>query len=248
MSLAAIYDVHGNAPALEAVLREVRAAGVDRILMGGDVLPGPMPRETLDLLLGVGIPVHCIRGNGEIAVLAEIDRTDVGVAPEPFRPAVRWVAGQLHDSDVELLRSWPPTLTTEMPGLGRILFCHATPKSANDIFTRETPDAELRRMLATLDFPLLVCGHTHMQFDRTVGKTRIVNAGSVGMPFGEPGAYWLLLDGGVELRRTSYDLDAAAETIRATQYPDAAGFADRNVLDPPTEAEMLEAFSRAGMG
>jgi predicted phosphodiesterase len=247
MALAALYDVHGNLPALEAVLKEVRSAGVDRILVGGDVVPGPMPTESLDLLLGVGIPVHCIHGNGEIAVLAEIDRTDVGVAPEPFRPVVRWVAGELHDSDVEMIRGWPATLATELPGLGRVLFCHATPKSAHETFTRETPDQELRRRFAGVDFPLVVCGHTHMQFDRTVGRTRIVNAGSVGMPFGEPGAYWLLLDGEVRFRRTEYDLEAAAKAIRATAYPDADGFAERSVLSPPSEADMLRAFTRSGM-
>jgi hypothetical protein len=77
-----------------------------------------------------------------------------------------------------------------------------------------------------------------------VGGVRVVNAGSVGMPFGEPGAHWLLLGPEVELRRTSYDLEEAASRIRATEYPQAAEFASRNVLRPPSEAQMLEAFSR----
>src|SRR6185436_16147885 len=96
-----------------------------------------------------------------------------------------------------------------------------------------------------LDVALAVCGHTHMQFDRTIGAVRVVNAGSVGMPFGEPGAYWLLLGPGVELRRTSYDLAAAAERIRATAYPNADEFAERFVLRPPTEQEILVAFNSA---
>jgi hypothetical protein len=82
-----------------------------------------------------------------------------------------------------------------------------------------------------------------MQFDRTIGRTRVVNAGSVGMPFGVPGAYWLLLDSGVRLRRTRYELEAAAERIRATGYPQADEFADRSVLRPPSEHEMLERFA-----
>ena len=84
-----------------------------------------------------------------------------------------------------------------------------------------------------------------MQFDRTIGATRVVNAGSVGMPFGEPGAYWLLLGPGVELRHTSYDLEAAADRIRATEYPQAQEFAARNVLNPPPEADILQAYARA---
>ena len=84
-----------------------------------------------------------------------------------------------------------------------------------------------------------------MQFDRMVGRTRVVNAGSVGMPFGEPGAYWLLLGPDVQLRHTNYDLAKTAERIRATSYPQAQEFADHNVLQPPSEKEMLGAFSKA---
>jgi hypothetical protein len=84
-----------------------------------------------------------------------------------------------------------------------------------------------------------------MQFDRMIGKTRVVNAGSVGMPFGAPGAYWLLLGPEVQLRHTPYDLEKAAERIRATSYPQAEDFAARNVLQPPSEKEMLQAFRKA---
>jgi diadenosine tetraphosphatase ApaH/serine/threonine PP2A family protein phosphatase len=94
---------------------------------------------------------------------------------------------------------------------------------------------------------VVVCGHTHMQFDRMIGTTRVVNAGSVGMPFGEPGAYWLLLGPDVELRHTSYDLKRAAERIRQTDYPQAEDFAARYVLQPPSEGEMLEVFTNRRM-
>jgi hypothetical protein len=83
-----------------------------------------------------------------------------------------------------------------------------------------------------------------MQFDRTIGKTRVLNAGSVGMPFGVPGAYWLLLGPDVQPRHTAYDLAQAAERIRATKYPQAQEFAARNVLQAPSEREMLEVLGR----
>ncbi len=86
-----------------------------------------------------------------------------------------------------------------------------------------------------------------MQFDRLVGSRRVVNAGSVGMPFEAPGAYWLLLGPGVELRRTPYDLAAAAERIRATDYPQAEEFAAGNVLESPSESAMLDVFERAAL-
>ncbi len=94
---------------------------------------------------------------------------------------------------------------------------------------------------------MVVCGHTHMQFDRTVGDTRVVNAGSVGMPFGERRAYWLLLGPALELRRTNYDLSAAARRIEASDYPGASDFAAQNVMTPPAELELLERFTRVGL-
>ena len=126
--------------------------------------------------------------------------------------------------------------------MGEVLFCHATPRSDTEIFTRLTPEDHLLPVFAHLSTSLVVCGHTHMQFDRTVGDLRVVNAGSVGMPFGEPGAHWLLVGSGVEFRRTSYDLESAARRVRSTRYPEAAQFADRSILRPPSEAEMLKAF------
>ena len=89
----------------------------------------------------------------------------------------------------------------------------------------------------------VVCGHTHMQFDRMIGQTRVVNAGSVGEPFGESGAYWLLPGPDVQLRCTSYDLTKAAELIRATQYPQAQESAE-GILHPPAESKKLELFGK----
>ena len=128
-----------------------------------------------------------------------------------------------------------------------MLFCHATPRNDTEIFTRLTSEDRLLPVFEGLNVPLVVCGHTHMQFDRTIGRTRVVNAGSVGMPFGEPGAYWLLLGPDVQLRHTPYDLTTAAERIRDTKYPQAQDFAARNVLQPPSEAQMLEVFTNASL-
>jgi predicted phosphodiesterase len=244
MRVAAIYDIHGNLPALEAVLQEIRQTGVDQIVVGGDVVPGPMPRETLDCLLGLDIPVQFIQGNGEVDVLAEMAGMEVSRVPAQLREVVRWSALQLRPEHRQLLANWPPTCRVEIPSLREVLFCHATPRSDAEIFTRSTPEDRLLPIFEGLDVPVVVCGHTHMQFDRTIGNVRVVNAGSVGMPFEDPGAYWLLLGPDVQLRHTSYDLARAAERIRGTKYPQAKDFAARNVLQPPSETEMLEAFSK----
>ena len=242
MPVAALYDIHGNLPALEAVLEDVTRAGADRVVVGGDVVPGPMPREALVRLLDFDLPIQFIVGNGEVAVLAEMSGQDSGV-PAQYRDGIRWNAAQLHRSDGELLAAWPTTLRMKISGIGKVLFCHATPQNPNDVFTRLTPEDKLVSIFAETDADVVVCGHTHMQFDRTIGRLRVVNAGSVGMPFGDPGAYWLLLGPEVEFHRTEYDLEMAASRIRQTHYPDAQEFAAHHVLLPPSEEKMLAAFN-----
>ena len=244
MRVAAIYDIHANLPALEAVLQDIRRADVDQVVVGGDVVPGPMPRETIECLLDLDIPVQFIQGNGEADVLAEMSGMEVSRVPEQFREGVRWSGLQLRPEHEQLLANWPSTCHLEIRGLGEVLFCHATPRSATEIFTHLTPEDRLLPVFDGLNVPVVICGHTHMQFDRTIGKVRVVNAGSVGMPFGEPGAYWLLLGPNIQFHRTAYDLAKAAERIRATNYPQAQGFAARNILQPPSEREMIEAFGK----
>jgi predicted phosphodiesterase len=245
MRIAALYDIHANLPALEAVLENIAREGVDRVVVGGDVLPGPMPRETIARLLNLDVPVQFIYGNGDREVLERMQGMETTAVPERFRETLRWNAGRVRPEYLELLAGWPATLRADIPGLGGVLFCHATPRSDTEVFTRRTSDDRLAPIFEGLGVQLVVCGHTHMQFDRTIGATRVVNAGSVGMPFGEPGADWLLLGPDVQLRHTDYDLAMAADRIRGTAYPEAQEFAERNVLHPPSEAEMLAAFTTA---
>ena len=242
--VAALYDIHGNLPALEAVLADVGAAGVDEIIVGGDVVPGPMPRETLAALRELDVPVRHVMGNGDREVLASRRGVESTAVPEAFREAMRWNARQLRDEDEQRLASWPATLTVSIPGIGDVLFCHATPRNDTDIFTRDTPEAPLLKLFAGVDASIVVCGHTHMPFDRVVGATRVVNAGSVGMPYErEPGAYWLRLGPGVELRRTAFDTAAATEAFRALGYPDADGMTA--AVDPDEVAARFEAAADA---
>ena len=248
MRIAAIYDIHANLPALEAVLQEIRQANVDCVVVGGDVVPGPLPLETIQCLLDLDIPAQFIHGNGDREVLAQMSGVETDwyrTAPEQWREPVRWTAQQLDRQHQRLLEGWPATCRITIPGLGDVLFCHATPRNDTEMFTRLTPDDRLLPIFEGLGVSVVICGHTHMQFDRMIGTTRVVNAGSVGMPFGEPGAYWLLLEPDVQLRRTHYDLERAADRIRSTTYSQAEDFASRNILHPPSEEETLAAFTRA---
>lgn len=253
--VAVLNDIHANLPALDAVLAEVRAAGVEAVVFGGDVLPGPMPIETLDRLRDLDVPVHAVYGNGELALLAQLDAPDPdavtywgttgGAAlPDKYKEWIRWNARRLRPDDIEWLRTWPLTRRLEIAGVGAVLFCHGTPTSETDAFTSTTPEDVLRPLFDTLGVSCVVCGHTHMQFDRMIGATRVVNAGSIGCPFGRTGADWLLIDRDVQLKHTEYDLSAASEQMRATAFPGAEEFVN-TVLNPPSEEAMTQAFSRA---
>jgi len=194
MCVAALYDIHGNLPALEAVLQDVRQADVDQIVVGGDVVPGPMPRETLRRLLDLKLPTHFIYGNGELAILAQMAAARTGSVnywgttsgarpPESIVEVYRWTAAKLEPEFEPVLARWPKTLKLEIDGLGQVVFCHSTPRNETEVFTRLTAEDRLVPIFEGLHTPVVVSGHTHMQFDRMIGKTRVLNAGSVGMPF-----------------------------------------------------------------
>lgn len=214
MKVAALYDVHGNLPALEAVLADPRCASADVVVCGGDLVVGPYPAECLDALEGLGGRVRFLTGN--------CDR-EAWQAPEDGQlgDAARWSNDRLGTERVSRVSRWPLTVEMAVPGLGAVLFCHATPSSDLPILTRATPEEDAARELGDVAADVVVCGHTHVQYDRRVGDVRLVNAGSVGMPYeGSPDARWALLDAdGVELVSTAYDTTAARKALEAPGFP-----------------------------
>jgi diadenosine tetraphosphatase ApaH/serine/threonine PP2A family protein phosphatase len=180
-----------------------------------------------------------VRGNAD-RMLVEI--FDGGQAPEGGL-IDEWCARQLERTHRDFLASFEPTVV-----VGDVCFCHATPHDDEPIFTRVTADRRVRELLGEIDQSVVVCGHTHMQFDRTVDGMRIVNAGSVGMPYGTTDACWVLVDGSeVELRRTPYDLEAAAARLRASGHVHRERLIAENVLVTPPEEEAIAFFEgRAG--
>ena len=248
MRVAAIYDIHGNLPALEAVLEDIARERVDRIVVGGDVVVGPMTAAVLERLLELGTPADFIQGNAEASVLTEMSG---GTHPTPFPETIlellRWEAAQVRRFSA-VLAAWPMTLRQRIDGLGDVLFCHATPRDLNEIFLASTPESVLVPIFEAAHADVVVCGHTHMPFERTIGGVRVVNAGSVGMPFAAPGAYYVLLGPGAEPRRIEYDLDGAASAVRATSYPQAREFADKYILDPPSTEAMTAMFEKLAIG
>ena len=220
MRVAALYDIHGNLPALDAVLPEVDA---DVILVGGDFVLGPWPAETYERLRSLEGDVRFIRGNAD----REVAEEKPGRAPPELMEFAR---GRLPEEALSFLRSLPLTET-----IGGVLFCHATPRNDEEIFTRISPDERWAEALAGVTAEVVVCGHTHVQFDRRVGDVRLVNAGSIGMPYErEPGAYWALLDGtDVELQRTEYV--PGDVSVWPGEWPEAS---------PEEATELFEKMSR----
>jgi len=231
--VAALYDVHGNLPALEAAIAAAEEAGIDVFVLGGGLALGPMPREVMDRLADLGPRVRCLRGNCDRLMVDAFDGRTLPALPDAVREAIAWSASQLSQHHRDVLAGLPQTLTLDIHGLGEVLFCHATPTSDDEIITAHTAEERLQSVLAGVQQHVVVCGHTHVQFERDVGTVRLVNAGSVGMPFGEPGAHWLQLDAKVEFRHTSLDVAHAVERIEATAYPGAADFAARYVASSP---------------
>jgi putative phosphoesterase len=238
--VAALNDVHGNLPALEAVLADVEREQPEAIVFGGDIIAGPMPRQTLERVRSLD-NAYLIRGNADRMAL-EFRR---GLRREP-EGLEDWVAEQLSDEDAEYLGRLPLTITLDVDGLGRTCFCHATPRDDEEIFTERDLDDLVAEMLAGTEETTIVCGHTHMQVDRRVDRWRVINAGSVGMPYEhEPGARWALLGLDVQLRRTQYDRELAARRLReavAGRCTDSSVI--ETMLEPPAREEVLDFFQQ----
>lgn len=190
--------------------------------------------ETIDRLLELRDRARFVMGNADRILVELFDgtgRTEGGLIDA-------WCAGQLERQHRDFLASFEPTVV-----VGDVCFCHATPHADEPLFTRESPDERVRELIGTIDQPVVVCGHTHMQFDRTVDETRIVNAGSVGMPYGTTDACWALVEGThVELHRTPYDLEAAAKRLRTSGHSDRERLIAENVLVAPSEDEAISFF------
>ena len=204
---AALYDIHGNLPALKAVLEEVEA---DLVVVGGDLAPGPQVAECFERLEALEVPVRWVLGNG--------DREEL---------------------DAEQLARFEATVE-----LGPVLFCHGSPRSDEEMITQITPPERLRPMLEGVGADVVVCGHTHHQFELELDGRRVINAGSVGLPYqGDAAAFWLLLDGDdAHMQRTAYDAAAAVELFRA--LPELEDSAQASLAEPISAAEIAEEFER----
>ena len=226
--VAVLSDVHGNAPALEAVLAEVELAESDLIVFGGDLTWGPLPEETFELVRGLG--ARFVRGNADRAVLENVSETE----------REQWMQAHHTDEMRELLASFEEQVVVEVDGLGAVRLCHGSPRTDEECVTPETPEERVREFSAGVAEHVIVTAHVHIQFDREVAGIRSVNAGSVGLPYeGRPGAYWALLGPDVELRRTEYDVDETVERYRRSGQPGVEQIVEM-MVEPPEPREVID--------
>ncbi len=244
MDVLALYDIHGNVDALDAVLADPRAARPDAVLVGGDAVPGPFARATLARLDALRVPVHWVRGNGEREV-AEAVGAPVPAPDDLAAVTAALSATELGDERARALGELP--LTVELDG---VLYCHASPRRDDEMLTRLSTAERWEAALAGVPAGLVVAGHTHQQDDRAVGDVRFVNAGSVGLPYeGDGAARWLWIAGGEpELRHTEYDAAAAGARILAAGWPDerSVGGALTDPVEPLVVTRIFEDLARSG--
>ena len=231
MQVLALYDIHGNIDALEAVLADPRAGDAEAIVVGGDVVPGAFASECLSLLRGLEVPVHWVRGNGEREVA---DAAARGIDPDQVSPgaSAELTAARTAATLDAGVASWLGTLPTTVE-LDGVLYCHASPRRDDEMLTRMSPAERWAEALVDVEQALVVAGHTHQQDDRRAGSVRFVNAGSVGLPYeGDPAARWAWISSGApELRRTVYDGAAAGRRMLEAGWPDRRSI-DGALIDP----------------
>lgn len=227
MRLAIFSDVHANLPALDAVLADINAVGVDaRYVLGDLVGYAPWPNEVLDRLQAERIPV--VLGNYDDGT--GFDREECGCAyTDPAEKALgdrsfAWTKAHTSEPNKAWLRSLPHEIRFASNS-HRFLLVHGSPRRINEYLYPDKPDATFARIAAGSAADIIVCGHTHQPYDKTVAGTRFINDGSAGKPKdGDPGACWALVETSpgliaVEFRRVAYDIESVARAIEASDLP-----------------------------
>jgi putative phosphoesterase len=225
MRIALFSDVHSNLPALEAVLAGIASAGVDQLYALGDLVGyAPWPNEVLERLQSENLPI--VMGNYDDGT--GFDRDECGCAyTDPTEKALgdqsfAWTKANTSDANKAWLRELSAQIRFEA-GHRRHLLVHGSPRRINEYLYEDRDDATFARIAAAADADVIVCGHTHRPYDKTVAGVRFINVGSVGKPKdGDPRACWVLLDttaGTVDFRRVPYDVEAAARAVEASGLP-----------------------------
>jgi putative phosphoesterase len=228
--LTVFGDIHGNLPALQAVLADIDERGMTDLICLGDLVGyGTWPNEVTAIIRERGIPT--IMGNYDQGVGQDSD--DCGCAyrtPEARalgERSIAWSNAHTTAANKAFLRSLPASIPRQL-GPYSLLLVHGSPRRVNEYLYEERPEASLERIMDGAGVDVLLCGHTHLPYQRVLRSGRqVINAGSVGKPKdGDPRAGYVVLDLDqdsrlqVDFRRVTYDVEQAAAAIEATEMPD----------------------------
>jgi len=232
--LACLADIHANIAAFDAVLASDQFALADGVAFLGCTTSGPEPQAVIERCRDLTIPAFFLAGNGERAIVELADGTRI----EDDWPPGPWMVDQHGEQGVEIIRGWPAGLIIAVDGLGDVRFCHGSPRSDIELLTPRTSAERIEEATRDVDQQVIVHGHTHVQYERTVNGKHIVGPGSVGLPYsaGEFGARWALIGPGVELICTPYELSDARRRISNSGYPSPKYM---NTLESPPDLEEL---------
>jgi predicted phosphodiesterase len=229
---------------LERVLAEPAVAGAELVVVTGDHTWGPQPAQVLDRLAALGDRALLLRGNADRELLQMSQGLDIGLSDDPLSV---WGAAQLTCRHRQMLEAMPQDATLRVDGFGPVWFCHATPRSDEEVVLVDSRPERWAEVLAGLsdDVQTVVCGHTHMPFLRLAGGRLVVNPGSVGLPYGRSGAHWAVLEqGGVHLGRTEIDPDTLVqEVVDGSSFPGIADWAEATLRTPATDLAAMQAFA-----
>ena len=226
MLLAAFSDIHANKHALDAVLRDIQQHNPDQLVCLGDLVGyGAFPNEVIETIHAAGIPT--LAGNYDDGV--GFDRDQCGCAytkPEDIERgdrSLRWTQRVVTAENKAWLRDLPRELRFDLEGR-RILCVHGSPRRINEYLYENRPEASLARMLDDLEADVMLCGHTHLPYQRRVGSIDLINVGTAGRPKdGDPRVGYALIEIGDEIKATfpklAYDVEAAAQAIERTDLP-----------------------------
>jgi putative phosphoesterase len=235
-SVAVVTDIHGNLPALEAVLARIEELGIERVYCGGDLVGyGPHPNEVCALIEDREIPT--IYGNYDYAIGRDLE--DCGCAYPTQRErdlgqrSVDWTLAHTDQRSKDFMRGLPFDLHFDV-GETAVHLVHGSPRKVNEYLFEEKPASLYERLAGAEQSDVLVFGHTHKPWVREYGDVLFVNCGSVGKPKdGDPRAAFALLQAtgpsvGVGIERVEYDAEAVAREVAAAGLPQE--YAEKLVL------------------
>lgn len=241
-SVAVIADIHGNLPALDAVLSEPQVANADVLVVAGDHASGPQPTEVLDRLRSMGGGVLLVAGNADLELVDLARGRDI-----PISDAItKWAASRLSRDHVTMLESLPHPLVVEVTGFGQVLCCHGSPRRIDDVVLVDSRPGRWQEVFHDVnpEVTTVLCGHTHMPFVRLAGGRLVINPGSVGMPYGRKHPSWVILSQGkVTLGSTATNpTDVARRILGASRFPGVNEWVQDYVFAAPPDIDAMEAF------